>query len=178
LAIGNQQCTDKLKHIGHQIISRSNPIDGVTKRTLSHSLFTCNSTGCGVRRFLQMMADVSAGPLPIYVMTICSPIKASPPVEICLASKATAHCFHNVTRICKEIDLARFAQRFQSDCSGRNFGLLVGRGAKILADSAPYSFVTQQSNSSGTAANLSITQTGSVTVNLNLFERGYIFDNF
>src|SRR6476620_4511956 len=125
-----------------------------------------------------MMTDVPASPLPVDRMNICSAIKASPPIEICLASKATTHRLHDVTRICKEIDLARFTQRFQSDCSGRNFGLLVGRGAKVFADGTPHSFVTQQGNSSGAASNLSVTQTGSVAVNLNLFERGFMCNNF
>ena len=106
---------DKLKHLGHQTTS-----DVPIRSTASRSALAVTLCSAAIRRavasagFLQMMADVSTGPLPVDLMTICGSIKPSPPIEICLASKATTHCLHDVTRICKEIDLARFAQRFQS----------------------------------------------------------------
>lgn len=111
-----------------------------------------------------------ARPFPVDFVTTRSAIETFPPRQVSLAAKPTAHRFHYITRVSKQLYVAWFAQRFQSNCSCRDLCLLIRGAAQVFADSAPVAFVAKQSNGRGASRLLSITKTRTIAENCYLLE--------
>src|SRR5205085_10685111 len=135
----------------------------------------CDESRSTVSRFLKQVSGVSARPFPLnFVRRRCA-ILPFPPRQIRLPSKTSVHCLNHISRISEQTDLARLPQRFESNCRCGDLGLLVGRGAEIFSNSAPESFVSQQSHRRGAACNLPIPEARAVAENRYTLERRILF---
>src|SRR5690242_12124675 len=101
-------------------------------------------------------------------------IESFPPREVCFAAKAAVHRFDDVTRVGKNLDLARLGQRFEAYGGGCDLRLLVRRCAKVFADGAPVAFVTEQGDSRRALRLLSVAETRSVAENCYLFDGAHV----
>jgi hypothetical protein len=97
-------------------------------------------------------------------------IESFPPRQIRFATKPSAHRFHDITRIGKNLYVTRFAQSFESNGCRDDLRLLVCRATEILPDRAPESFVTEQSNCRRAARLLPVAQTRSIAKDCYLLE--------
>jgi hypothetical protein len=67
------------------------------------------------------------------------------------------------------MDLTRLAQSFQPQRSRNNFRLLIGRVTQVFTDSAPDTFVSEQSHCRRTSRRLAISQAGTIAKDRDLF---------
>src|SRR5436190_16767098 len=77
-------------------------------------------------------------------MRLCGFVQTLPPVMICLAPEASLHGLNDVARISMDGHPTRFLQRFQTECSGGDFSLLVRGLPEISSERAPESFEPEQ----------------------------------
>src|ERR1043165_9221197 len=129
-----------------------------------------DSAGRVVGRFLKHVADVTACPFPMDLVRACGTIEPFPPRQVGFAAETSAHRFDDVARISKHFYVAGLAQCFESHGCRDDLGLLIGRAAKILADGAPESLVTEQSNRRGATRFLAVAQARAVAKDCHLLE--------
>jgi hypothetical protein len=129
-----------------------------------------NSARGQIASFLYIMTGMSFHPFPRNRVAVNRLVKTGPPLVICLSSKASRHRLDNVPRVRPKPNNARLAERFESQRSGRDLGLLIRGGTKIFAKGAPFSAIPKYCNRRRSCVYLAVAQAGTVTIDGNLLQ--------
>src|SRR5687768_11596959 len=151
-------------------LNRAHRVHRVTQDRLVNTSRGSNAPGGIVRSLLKQVADVTARPFPVNFVSTGGAVQTLPPRQIGFAAKASAHRLDDITRVRKQLHIARFAQRFESNGCRHNLRLLIRGAAQVFADGAPESLVSQERDSSRAARFLSVAKTRSVAKNFYLLE--------
>jgi hypothetical protein len=151
-------------------LNRTHGVHRIAQYQLVNAPRGSNSPGRIVSGFLKHVADVPARPFPVNFVFAGGAIQTFPRRQIALAAKTTVHRFDDVTRVGKQLDVARLAQRFESDCRRDNLRLLIRGATEILADCPPMTSEAKQSDRRRPTRFLSVAKTRSVAKNCHLLE--------
>ena len=151
-------------------LNRTHRVHRIAEYQLVNSSRGCDTARRIVGGFLEHVTDVSARPFPVNFVFAGGAIQTFPRRQIGFAAKTPVHRLHDVTRVSKQLDLARLAQRFESDRGRDDLRLLIRGATEILADRPPKSFVAKQSDGRCATRFLSVAKTRSVAKNCHLLE--------